>query len=331
MEVWRAELYHHGIKGQKWGVRRGPPYPLDEEPKRESKAFNKKGVSYGDIESGRTATKKVLTVLGSIAVASLVGYGIYKYRDKITSGKKAFEGLIQIDAKESISLESAFNGQTFSNANEFKQAVASLRDKTQKRADSMFDKQHWDSLSQEQRDDIYAYTDTAYLNINYALRYGEDTLLEKDIPAFRKSVKNISEAIAGSALDSDAVAQRIITGDGLSEMLVKCGIDAKISGEYIKVKNPEKLIGGTLTDSGFYSCSADPSRDENFSINFKGVLLTTILPKGTKAMYVAPISKSPGEAELLVQKGTTFCIKDFVTDTSTGEIIELIVEAIRQE
>lgn len=24
-----AELYHHGIKGQKWGVRNGPPYPLD--------------------------------------------------------------------------------------------------------------------------------------------------------------------------------------------------------------------------------------------------------------------------------------------------------------
>lgn len=24
------ELCHHGIKGQKWGVRNGPPYPLDE-------------------------------------------------------------------------------------------------------------------------------------------------------------------------------------------------------------------------------------------------------------------------------------------------------------
>lgn len=30
METWRRELYlaHHGIKGQRWGVRRGPPYPL---------------------------------------------------------------------------------------------------------------------------------------------------------------------------------------------------------------------------------------------------------------------------------------------------------------
>lgn len=24
------EIYHHGILGQKWGVRHGPPYPLDE-------------------------------------------------------------------------------------------------------------------------------------------------------------------------------------------------------------------------------------------------------------------------------------------------------------
>lgn len=29
MEAWRDELYHHGIKGQQWGVQHGPPYPLD--------------------------------------------------------------------------------------------------------------------------------------------------------------------------------------------------------------------------------------------------------------------------------------------------------------
>lgn len=28
MEAWRNELFHAGIKGMKWGVRRGPPYPI---------------------------------------------------------------------------------------------------------------------------------------------------------------------------------------------------------------------------------------------------------------------------------------------------------------
>ena len=27
--IYKNELYHHGIEGQKWGVRNGPPYPLD--------------------------------------------------------------------------------------------------------------------------------------------------------------------------------------------------------------------------------------------------------------------------------------------------------------
>ncbi len=29
LKQYHAELMHHGVKGQKWGVRNGPPYPID--------------------------------------------------------------------------------------------------------------------------------------------------------------------------------------------------------------------------------------------------------------------------------------------------------------
>lgn len=35
------ELYHHGRKGQKWGKRNGPPYPLDKEGKKKFKQNRK--------------------------------------------------------------------------------------------------------------------------------------------------------------------------------------------------------------------------------------------------------------------------------------------------
>ena len=43
MEAWRDELYHHGIEGQKWGIRNGPPYPLgtDQMSRREKKLAEK--------------------------------------------------------------------------------------------------------------------------------------------------------------------------------------------------------------------------------------------------------------------------------------------------
>lgn len=45
MDIYKDYLMHHGIEGQKWGVRHGPPYPLDYKTKRDAHIGRKAGMS----------------------------------------------------------------------------------------------------------------------------------------------------------------------------------------------------------------------------------------------------------------------------------------------
>ena len=45
--MYENELYHHGILGQRWGVRNGPPYPLKVHQNIFNRAFGKLSGHYG--------------------------------------------------------------------------------------------------------------------------------------------------------------------------------------------------------------------------------------------------------------------------------------------
>lgn len=59
METYSEYLAHHGILGQKWGKKNGPPYPLsDDDRSAKEKRLNPSSKSRGEIEEARSKYKR---------------------------------------------------------------------------------------------------------------------------------------------------------------------------------------------------------------------------------------------------------------------------------
>lgn len=90
-------LVHHGIKGQKWGIKNGPPYPLDASQKSSAEKNHTRKV---DSESGekkkywtneRKATAKKIAkgaaITAAVILAAYGGYKLSKISGSNNSGK----------------------------------------------------------------------------------------------------------------------------------------------------------------------------------------------------------------------------------------------------
>ena len=92
------ELYHHGIQGQKWGVRNGPPYPLD---------FSK--------STGSKLKNEIISNMEDDTNSFIKKYKLKKYSGSLN--------------KKSIDIKITYMGSIFSFFNIFKDSLKSNEEK----------------------------------------------------------------------------------------------------------------------------------------------------------------------------------------------------------
>ena len=61
MKYFNNKLSHHGVKGQEWGVRNGPPYPIEDKVLKKGTRINSVSSRYIDSEAYRKNGKPIYT------------------------------------------------------------------------------------------------------------------------------------------------------------------------------------------------------------------------------------------------------------------------------
>lgn len=286
--------------------------------------------------------KKWQDLLDSVDDFDKQGAAYYKIRqnlDKVTNDLKNLQKSGKIGSKaldDRFSQERKDAAYWFTDKNgSVKGADAVLRDKAG---------EVWRSASKLEKDSIYEYTGS-YHKYNEPLRgieYGTNKFLgvgNVDLDQIgvsyggykpgqiHKEIDAITSIIEKSDLDCDIWVQRGCQRRGMDKFF---GIDPS-DFDLPQADLAAKLIGTTPTEYAFMSTGVAKGKGLNTS---GGILLNIYAPKGTKAMYIEPISQfghGAGrswdgiskqsyfghEAEMLFQRGTKFRVTKVEKTRST--------------
>lgn len=312
--TYSSSLSHHGILGQKWGKRNGPPYPIDpsDHSAREKKAGWRKSLKKGPhwendtpsfkivkkptqrrqmTDEEKAKLKKVLVTTGVIAVGALALYGAHRM-----AGQYYCRSLMED------------NPELFDR----------IRKDVVKKPNDLYDSNLWNDLPENEIKAIKGYTDNDYIHLNSVLRKGKLDVTDSET---QEKISAITSAIDKSPLKEELVTFRGVNMNTANNFMFP-NVDLR-DGKNAR----EQLLGATFQEDGFFSSS--PRYQSQFA-GGNGVKLTTICPPGTKALYIGKESNYPYEKELLLQRGTQFEIKDVVVD-NLGYVTEIIMEAVNAE
>ena len=112
-KIPQTELYHHGIKGQHWGKRNGPPYPLGSDVSTGKKLKNtSNNKSDGSINT--KYLKRAAIAIGVAAGVTLATYGGYKAYKVL--GPKLLDKTLTNKKVQTLSLNNAYDFKKYSQA-----------------------------------------------------------------------------------------------------------------------------------------------------------------------------------------------------------------------
>ena len=330
--MYTNEIYHHGIKGQKWGVRRfqrkdGTRTAAGKKRQRELQSDNsdKKKINKGLTDGQKKAIK-----IGAIAVGTaLAAYGAYRlYKsgeldELIQNGKNLLKDK-NIDVTTEINPERPKPKEVLNKCTKiFGKDAVSFKPVVDKSAMyNYYDNMTNDlSLNADQQTALKSYVRNGFSDINTFLREGHVGIYTDDVNTVSKSVDNITEAIKGSKIKDNIITHRG-TGKNLNELF---GLP---SDTPITKENIEQFKGFRFKDKAFGSSSLDLVAANNFSKS-KGVVEHIFVPKGSQALSLAGISPWASEYEVLIQRDTTFSLKDALFDRD-GNITDIFIEIVDQ-
>ncbi|MER5420342.1 ADP-ribosyltransferase [Streptosporangium roseum] len=140
------------------------------------------------------------------------------------------------------------------------------------------------------------YTGPGYTNVNKALRNPgspRDSNVQADIDA-------LDAAMAKSVVPEDVIVHRGVGADYVQ----------RLGGNVKDPASMRALIGKVSGEDAYLSTSAG----QQSALAHKDIQLMMRVPKGTHGINVMPISASPNERELLLDRGTNWVVHDVYQD-----------------
>lgn len=166
------------------------------------------------------------------------------------------------------------------------------------------------TLSKSEKHIISEYSLNEYININEFLT----KKLEKNIPNPEELDILYRDAVLEQTKENVEKLDNIFKNVSLPENIISYrGLRNDILVGNQELMDALDAPGSEVSFDCFSSSSIVPFVASNFATGYNGRLLELQLPKGSKALYIANVSMSPSEYELLINRGTKFKVLESKT------------------